>query len=109
MSSTRKASRNIARRSLGALASLAILSIGLAGAGEESVLPSAWDVMVEQNPRLAEDSTLAPVERKILQVLTMEQAVAYTAGADPATIVLADGTTLDAMIAVTEKNASDAT
>ena len=58
---------------------------------------SAWDVLVRRDPEAAGELRLA--ERHILERLSPEQGEALGRGADPETIILADGTVLAELIA----------
>ena len=55
---------------------------------------SAWDFLMQSQPDAVNDPDLSPLERRILQVLTLEQANAFSAGADPSTLTLPNGETL---------------
>ena len=65
------------------LAALAVIVAIPAAAGASE---SAWEAMLRDDPGLAEDGTVGPLERQVLEVLTPEQAEAWLAGADPAGI-----------------------
>jgi hypothetical protein len=55
---------------------------------------NAWQRLVAERPGLAEDTTVGPLDRAVLEALTPEQYAAFTAGADPRGLVLTSGATL---------------
>ncbi|MCP4590340.1 MAG: hypothetical protein GY842_06335, partial [bacterium] len=59
---------------------------------------TAWQALLAERPEAADDTSVSTLERKILQVLTPEQADNYAAGRDPAEIELADGRSLAELI-----------
>ncbi len=59
---------------------------------------SVWDVLVQENPAIAQEEGIARLEQQILQRLTPEQAERFVAGEDPSTIILADGTDLGSLL-----------
>lgn len=64
---------------------------------------SAWDALARLQPELLSDRTVTPLERKILQVLSPDQADAYLSGADPESIILPGGENLGDFIARIER------
>lgn len=44
---------------------------------------TAWQRLVAERPDLAEETTVGPLERAVLEALTPEQHTAFTQGADP--------------------------
>lgn len=60
---------------------------------------TAWQRLVSERPGLANDTTVGPLERAVLEALTPEQHVAFTRGADPRSLVLASGGTLADLLA----------
>ncbi len=61
---------------------------------EDASPPSAWDVLLQQDPSSLLDKALPVDERRILQALTPDQAERYAQGAEADTIVLPNGENL---------------
>lgn len=55
---------------------------------------TAWELLLRQNPSLADDESISPFRRIILNVLTPAQAEDLYNGADPAEILLYNGLSL---------------
>ena len=93
----------------GLLALLSVLALAgtllVAAAGETAdggdPPRTAWEEHLERNPGAADDDSLGPLERKILDALTPEQAAAFFDGTPPEQIVLDGGQTLAAFLART--------
>ncbi len=82
-----KKMKNVVRFCLPALG-LAFLFAATASA------QSAWEEQILRDPSVLEDETIGPLERKVLSVVTPEQARLFSEGTDPSQIVLESGETL---------------
>ncbi len=77
-----------------------IFTILMSWPGMSAAQESAWDLMLRDNPALAEEEGgISRQERQILQRLTPEQAERFAAGEDPSTILLEDGTDFGSVVA----------
>ncbi len=65
---------------------------------------SAWEALVREQPEAI--SLTTSLEKRILQVLTSEQAERFADGADPSTIILSTGETLAELIAHAERTSA---
>ncbi len=83
--------RNYAAAIIVAVAALMVSPPGLA---EEAPI-TAWEKLLAENPEAAEDTSISVLERRILQVLSPEQAEAFADGQPPDSLVLANGETLE--------------
>lgn len=76
------------------LASIALSTFPLLAEAGAGTAESAWDVMVRTRPETVDDRSVSSLDRKVLQVLTPEQAARLDEGAEPASIDLPNGETL---------------
>lgn len=65
------------------------MATGMPAAASESPPESAWEALKTRDPTSARQVTAE--ERRVLELLTVEQARAFADGSDPAAIILADG------------------
>ncbi len=79
-----------------------VLVIGLPVLAQEVPI-TAWEKLLEEDPHAVEDTSISALERRILQVLTPEQADAYAAGQDPEEILVPGGECLATFIDRTER------
>ncbi len=88
---------------------LPMLLVGIATVGillptattqaQAQAVESAWEELLRNQPAARDDTSISPLERRILSELTPEQAQDWLSGADSSEIVLANGESLDGLIA----------
>jgi len=91
-----------ARHLVPLLAAILVLASGAWAERPET----AWEVLIKKDPATASDPSITKIEKQLLGVLTPEQAAAFARGADPATIVLADGQSLEEFLTLQLGDAS---
>ncbi len=99
-------SRSLRLTMLAGIAAVAVLFLVTATHTQPQVGESAWHELLREQPEAVDDTSISPLERRILSRLTPEQARAWASGASPGEIILADGKSLDALIG-SLKNGSD--
>ncbi len=67
-------------------------------ANPELYSESAWDVLKQEYPDIAEDTSISALDRQILQALAPEEIDAFLNGDDPETILLLNGERLASFI-----------
>ncbi|MCP4590343.1 MAG: hypothetical protein GY842_06350, partial [bacterium] len=86
---------------------LTLVLVALPAVRAQDPPATAWQGLLAKRPEAADDTSISTLERKILQVLTPEQADAYAGGRDAAKIVLPGGETLTEFIDRTERARAD--
>ncbi len=95
--------KSLGRRGKVAAALLALVLVALPAARAQDPPATAWQALLAERPEATDDTSISTPERKILQVLTPEQADAYANGRDAAQILLRSGETLAEFIDRTER------
>ncbi len=80
---------------------LLLLLVAAPAAVAEESPQTALDLLIEEQPGVVE--SLSPLEKRVLQALTPEQASLYLDDTDPTTITLASGETLAELVAQVER------